>query len=87
MLYIIYSDLGAHIEGFIAVVAHTVCVGRELVTGRAADVMLAAHQASEAALRLLRPANEVNYKYVCRDPLILLQIAIKYYLLPKIRVI
>ncbi|XP_063360199.1 proliferation-associated protein 2G4 [Cydia amplana] len=53
-------DLGAHIEGFIAVVAHTVCVGVGEVTGRAADVLLAAHYASEAALRLLRPDNE-NY--------------------------
>lgn len=43
--------------------AHTVAVGGGEVTGRAADVLLAAHQASEAALRLLRPGNEVtNYK-------------------------
>lgn len=53
-------DLGAHIDGFIAVVAHTVAVGGGEVTGRAADVLLAAHLASEAALRLLRPGNE-NY--------------------------
>ncbi|KAJ0178946.1 hypothetical protein K1T71_005721 [Dendrolimus kikuchii] len=53
-------DLGAHIDGFIAVVAHTVSVGGGEVTGRAADVLLAAHYASEAALRLLRPGNE-NY--------------------------
>ncbi|XP_013200332.1 proliferation-associated protein 2G4 [Amyelois transitella] len=53
-------DLGAHIDGFIAVVAHTVVVGGGEVTGRAADVLLAAHLASEAALRLLRPNNE-NY--------------------------
>ncbi|CAH0702760.1 unnamed protein product [Spodoptera exigua] len=53
-------DLGAHIDGFIAVVAHTVIVGGVEVTGRAADVVLAAHLASEAALRLLRPGNE-NY--------------------------
>ncbi|KAI5637415.1 metallopeptidase family m24 domain-containing protein [Phthorimaea operculella] len=54
-------DLGAHIDGFIAVVAHTVFVGDGEVTGRAADVLLAAHAASEAALRLLRPGNE-NYQ-------------------------
>ncbi|CAG9559849.1 unnamed protein product [Danaus chrysippus] len=53
-------DLGAHIDGFIAVVAHTVVVGGGEVSGRAADVLLAAHYASEAALRLLRPSNE-NY--------------------------
>ncbi|KAL4711726.1 hypothetical protein ACJJTC_003493 [Scirpophaga incertulas] len=51
-------DLGAHIDGFIAVVAHTVAVGGGDVTGRAADVLLAAHYASEAALRMLRPGNE-----------------------------
>lgn len=52
--------MGAHIDGFIAVVAHTVAVGGGEVTGRAADVLLAAHLASEAALRLLRPGNEVT---------------------------
>lgn len=41
--------------------AHTVAVGGGEVTGRAADVLLAAHYASEAALRLLRPGNEVRY--------------------------
>ncbi|PZC85502.1 proliferation-associated protein 2G4 [Helicoverpa armigera] len=53
-------DLGAHIDGFIAVVAHTVVVGGGEASGRAADVLLAAHYASEAALRMLRPGNE-NY--------------------------
>lgn len=56
-----FSDLGAHIDGFIAVVAHTVVVGDNgegKVTGRKADVILAAHYASQAALRLLKPGNE-----------------------------
>lgn len=52
-------DLGAHIDGFIAVVAHTVVVGVDKVTGRQADALLAAHLASEAALRLAKPGNEV----------------------------
>ncbi|OXA56643.1 proliferation-associated protein 2G4 [Folsomia candida] len=52
-------DMGAHIAGFIAVVAHTIVVAPQgKVTGRKADVMLAAHYCSEAALRLVRPANE-----------------------------
>ncbi|XP_060527415.1 proliferation-associated protein 2G4 [Cylas formicarius] len=54
-------DLGAHIDGFIAVVAHTVVVGAspsEVIKGRKADVILAAHYASQAALRLLKPENE-----------------------------
>jgi curved DNA binding protein len=54
-------DLGAHIDGFIAVVAHTLVVGASgdsPVTGKKADAILAAHLASEAALRLVKPGNE-----------------------------
>merc|ERR1719179_82520 len=54
-------DMGAHIDGFIAVVAHTLVVGASgeaPVTGKKADAMLAAHLASEAALRLVKPGNE-----------------------------
>ncbi|VEN40744.1 unnamed protein product [Callosobruchus maculatus] len=54
-------DLGVHIDGFIAVVAHTIVVGAssdKKITGRKADVILAAHYASQAALRLLKPGNE-----------------------------
>ena len=57
------SDLGAHIDGFIAVVAHTLVVGASneaKVDGRKADVILAAHLAAEAALRLVRPGSENN---------------------------
>ncbi|KAF5286835.1 hypothetical protein FQA39_LY00368 [Lamprigera yunnana] len=54
-------DLGAHLDGYIAVVAHTIVIGASSdnkVTGRKADVILAAHYASQAALRLLKPGNE-----------------------------
>ncbi|XP_071537392.1 proliferation-associated protein 2G4 [Panulirus ornatus] len=54
-------DMGAHIDGFIAVVGHTVVVGaskESKVKGRQADVMLAAHNAAEAALRLVKPGNQ-----------------------------
>ncbi|KAF2900522.1 hypothetical protein ILUMI_05671, partial [Ignelater luminosus] len=54
-------DLGAHIDGFIAVVAHTIVVGscsENKIVGKKADVILAAHYASQAALRLLKPGNE-----------------------------
>jgi len=54
-------DMGAHIDGFIAVVAHTVVVGATVdnpVTGCKADALMAAHLASEAALRLAKPGNE-----------------------------
>jgi ribosomal protein L28 len=59
------SDLGAHVDGFIAVVAHSLVIGAtkdNKVTGRKADVLLAAHHASQAALRLLKPGNEVKTK-------------------------
>lgn len=62
MKLLFFSDLGAHVDGFIAVVAHTVIIGASAsnkVTGRRADVVLAAHYASQAALRLLKPGTEV----------------------------
>jgi len=51
-------DMGAHIDGYIAVVAHTVVVGGEVITGAKADALMAAHLCSEAALRLVKPGNE-----------------------------
>jgi methionine aminopeptidase len=58
-LFPIFSDLGAHVDGFIAAVAHTVVVGSSKIIGRQADALLAAHYASEAALRLMKPGTEV----------------------------
>jgi len=60
---VVKLDLGAHIDGYIGVVAHTVIVGAtkdNKVSGRNADVILAAYYAAEAALRLVRPTGE-NY--------------------------
>lgn len=58
----ICSDLGAHVDGFIAVVAHSIVIGagpgNNKASGRKADVVIAAHLASQAALRLLKPGNE-----------------------------
>lgn len=54
-------DLGVHIDGFIAVVGHTVVVGaskENKVTGRKADVIQAAYLASELAQRLVKAGNE-----------------------------
>lgn len=54
-------DMGAHIDGFIAVVAHSLVVGasgKASIKGRKADALLAAHYASEAALRLAKPGSE-----------------------------
>lgn len=54
---VVKIDMGAHIDGFIAVAAHTVVVGASSankVTGKKADVTLAAYWAVQAALRLIK---------------------------------
>jgi len=63
---VVKIDMGAHIDGFIAVVAHTVIIsdGKSKITGRKADAIMAAHLAAEAALRLVKPGNET---YVVTD--------------------
>ena len=61
---VVKIDLGAHIDGFIAVSAHTLVVGAKpdnKCKGRKADVVLAAYHASQAAARLLKPKSG-NYK-------------------------
>jgi len=50
-------EMACHIDGFITSGGHTVVVGDEVVEDRRADVILAAWQASEAALRLVQPGN------------------------------
>ncbi|KAL6520901.1 ERBB-3 BINDING PROTEIN 1 [Orobanche gracilis] len=52
---IVKIDMGCHIDGFIAVVAHTHVIQEGSLTGRAADVIAAANTAAEVALRLVRP--------------------------------
>lgn len=51
--------MGCHIDGFIAVAAHTHVLQEGPVTGRAADVIAAANTAAEVALRLVRPGKKV----------------------------
>lgn len=55
---VVKIDLGCQIDGYVAVVAHTIIVGatkEKKVTGRRADCILAAYYAAEAALRLIKP--------------------------------
>jgi curved DNA binding protein len=55
---VVKVDLGAHIDGYISVCAHTFICGQtpeKVVTGRTADVICAAYFASECALKLMRP--------------------------------
>jgi len=51
-------DLGAHIDGYVSVAAHSFVLSPNTVTGKQADVILACHTASEIALRLLKPGNK-----------------------------
>lgn len=70
---VVKIDLGAHIDGFIAVAANTVVAkanATDKVTGRAADVILATYWASQAALRLLKPGTGVSisvFKWIQLD--------------------
>ena len=54
-------DLGVHINGFSAVVAHTVVVSNGVVTGKAADAVLAAYNAIQAAVRVMYHEKNNNY--------------------------
>lgn len=54
---VVKLDLGVHVDGYIAVVAHTVILS-ESKKSRAIDALLAAHYCAEAALRLVKPGVE-----------------------------
>jgi methionine aminopeptidase len=57
---VVKIQLGAQIDGFAAIVATTIVVGASKenpVKGRIADLLTAAHLASGAALRLIKPKN------------------------------
>lgn len=47
-------DLGVHVDGYVAVVAHTHLVSAEKAEGRKADVVMAAWTAAELAQRMLK---------------------------------
>lgn len=56
-------ELGVHIDGFASFVAHTVVVQSDKnapITGKKADVILAAYKAAQAALRLIKPGHFNN---------------------------
>jgi len=54
---VVKIDLGCHIDGFITQAGHTVLVGADKVEDRRADVVMAAWNAAEAALRLVQVGN------------------------------
>jgi curved DNA binding protein len=51
-------DMACHLDGFIAAAAHTVVVGGDKVDDKRADVIMAAWNAAEAALRLVQVGNK-----------------------------
>lgn len=56
-------ELGAHVDGFAGLAAHTIVVqsdAKAAVVGKKADVILAAYKAAQAALRVIRPGNFNN---------------------------
>lgn len=56
-------ELGVHVDGFAGFVAHTLVVQSDKnaqVTGKKADVILAAYKAAQAALRLIKPGHLNN---------------------------
>merc|ERR1712036_169138 len=60
---VVKIDFGVHIDGFIACVGHTVVVGaskENKITGRKADVLMAAYYAAEIALRMVKAGNNNN---------------------------
>lgn len=62
---VVKISLGAHIDGFAGILADTIVVPekegeQEIISGRKADVLMAAWLASEAAIRLVKPGAK-NY--------------------------
>lgn len=55
-------DLGAHIDGFVAVTAHTLVVQETpgAVSGKAADLIQAAQTCAEVAMRMIKPGKPVS---------------------------
>eukprot|EP00292_Cryptomonas_paramecium_P001098 CAMPEP_0113689308 /NCGR_PEP_ID=MMETSP0038_2-20120614/17079_1 /TAXON_ID=2898 /ORGANISM="Cryptomonas paramecium" /LENGTH=375 /DNA_ID=CAMNT_0000610339 /DNA_START=6 /DNA_END=1133 /DNA_ORIENTATION=- /assembly_acc=CAM_ASM_000170 len=51
-------DLGAHVDGYTALVAGSVVVGESEITGRKADVLQAARVASDVIIRTLQPGKK-----------------------------
>ena len=56
-------ELGVHVDGFAALAGHTIVVQSDKnapITGKKADVILAAYKAAQAALRLIKPGHQNN---------------------------
>lgn len=78
ILFFWFSDMGCHIDGFIAVVAHTHVIQEGPITGRQADVIAAANTAAEVALRLVRPGKNVSFFLICLSVCVFQFVKCKY---------
>merc|ERR1711977_671666 len=61
---VVKIDVGCHIDGWVSVAAHTIVAQEDPskpVTGRAADVIAAARDAFQVALRTIRPGKTTTY--------------------------
>lgn len=58
---VVKIDLGVQVNGFSAVVAHTIVISNGVVTGRSADAVLAAYNAIQAAIRVMFADKNNNY--------------------------
>lgn len=55
---VVKIDLGCHIDGFIAVAAHTIVVGADTVEGPVANILKAANTAAEVAQKMIKAGNK-----------------------------
>jgi curved DNA binding protein len=55
---VVKIDVGAHIDGYIALGAHTFVLTSQIIAGKAADVFAAAQTALHVATRLLKPGKK-----------------------------
>lgn len=51
-------DVGVHVHGFVSTAAHSIVIGGGPLSGRIADVMMAAWTAAEGVLRLMKPGTK-----------------------------
>jgi curved DNA binding protein len=54
---IVRVELGAHVDGYVSQQAQTVVIGKEEITGKAADAIKAVYTLGEIAVRSVKPGN------------------------------
>lgn len=59
-MFLLVSDMGCQIDGFVAVFGHTHIITNGPVMGRSADVLAAANTAAEVTMRLVASGSKVH---------------------------